>query len=182
MTATLPLGGENVVRRASELIGATPLLELVRTGSGSRLLLKLEQFNPTGSAKVRMAREMVVQAERRGDLAPGGHIVEPTSGNTGTGLALIALERGYTFTAVVDDHAAPDKLRAMQAMGARLVRVAGDGSGGPSSVRRRSVAAEIAAAAGAYRPDQHNNPHNGAGYRDLAGELRKDLATDIDYL
>ncbi|MGW0182732.1 PLP-dependent cysteine synthase family protein [Nocardia sp. NPDC003345] len=182
MTAHRPVRGENVVRCASELIGATPLLELVRTGSGSRLLLKLEQFNPTGSAKVRMAREMVLQAELDGDLRPGGHIVEPTSGNTGTGLALLALERGYTFTAVVDDHAAPDKLRAMRAMGARLVTVPSAGSGGPSSVRRRAVAAEIAAGTGAFHPDQHNNPHNNAGYRDLAGELRKDLATDIDYL
>ncbi len=181
MTAP-PLGGENIVRYASELIGATPLLELVRTGSGSRLLLKLEQFNPTGSAKVRMAREMVLRAEHSGELAPGGHIVEPTSGNTGTGLALIALERGYTFTAVVDDHAAKDKLRAMKAMGARLVTVDSDGRGGPSSVRRRNIAAEIAATSGAYQPDQHNNPHNNAGYRDLAAELRKDLATDIDYL
>ncbi|MEU4434077.1 PLP-dependent cysteine synthase family protein [Nocardia rhamnosiphila] len=182
VTATLPVGGENVVHRASDLIGATPLLELVRTGSGSRLLLKLEQFNPTGSAKVRMAREMVLAAERNGDLAPGGHIVEPTSGNTGTGLALIALERGYAFTAVVDGHAATDKLRAMRALGAQLVTVDGDGSDGPSSVRRRQIAAEIAAATGAYRPDQHNNPYNNAGYRELAGELHKDLATDIDYL
>ncbi|MEU8900018.1 cysteine synthase family protein [Nocardia sp. NPDC048505] len=173
---------ENVVRHASELIGATPLLELTRTGGGSRLLLKLEQFNPTGSAKVRMAREMVLQAEREGRLRPGGHIVEPTSGNTGTGLALMALERGYLFTAVVDGHAAADKLRAMKAMGARLVRVEGPAAGGPSTVERRRVAAEIAAATGAYRPDQHNNPHNNAGYRELAAELHADLHSDVDYL
>ncbi|WP_194820319.1 PLP-dependent cysteine synthase family protein [Nocardia sp. XZ_19_385] len=178
----LPRIRENVVRHASELIGATPLLELTRTGAGSRLLLKLEQFNPTGSAKVRMAREMVLQAERDGLLRPGGHIVEPTSGNTGTGLALMALERGYTFTAVVDGHAAQDKLRAMKAMGAQLVRVDGADTGGPSTVERRRVAGEIAAATGAYRPDQHNNPHNNAGYRELAGELHTDLNTDVDYL
>ncbi|WP_280267257.1 PLP-dependent cysteine synthase family protein [Nocardia wallacei] len=172
---------ERVVRRASELIGRTPLLELTRTGTGTRLLLKLEQFNPTGSAKVRMAREMVLHAERAGLLRPGGHIVEPTSGNTGTGLALIALERGYTFTAVVDGHAARDKLRAMRALGARLVFVDNGGSGGPSTVARRAKAAEIAAATGAYWPDQHNNPGNGAGYRGLAGELREDLG-DIDCL
>lgn len=182
MTVRLPGLRENVVRHASELIGATPLLELVRTGAGTRLLLKLEQFNPTGSAKVRMAREMVLQAERSGELRPGGQIVEPTSGNTGTGLALIALERGYTFTAVVDDHAAVDKLRAMKAMGAQLVSVESGGSGGPSTVERRRVAAEIAARTGAYRPDQHNNPHNNAGYRELAAELRADLNSDVDYL
>ncbi len=178
----MPRLRENVVRSASELIGATPLLELVRTGTGTRILLKLEQFNPTGSAKVRMAREMVLQAERSGELRPGGHIVEPTSGNTGTGLALIALERGYTFTAVVDDHAAKDKLRAMKAMGAHLVSVNSGDSGGPSTVERRRIADEIAARTGAYRPDQHNNPHNNAGYRDLAGELLTDLNTDVDYL
>ncbi|RDI50772.1 PLP-dependent cysteine synthase family protein [Nocardia mexicana] len=172
---------EPVVHRASELIGRTPLLELTRTGTGTRLLLKLEQFNPTGSAKVRMAREMVLHAERTGLLGPGGHIVEPTSGNTGTGLALIALERGYTFTAVVDGHAARDKLRAMRALGARLVFVDG-ADGGPSTVARRAKAAEIAAATGAYWPDQHNNPGNGAGYRGLAEELRADLGTDIDCL
>ncbi|WP_328394654.1 PLP-dependent cysteine synthase family protein [Nocardia sp. NBC_00416] len=182
MSAQPPRHGENVVRFASELIGATPLLELVRTGAGTRLLLKLEQFNPTGSAKVRMAREMVVQAEDSGELRPGGHIVEPTSGNTGTGLALMALERGYSFTAVVDDHAAADKLRAMKAMGAHLVIVDSAGTEGPSSVRRRRVAAEISTRTGAYQPDQHNNPHNNTGYRELAAELRKDLATDIDYL
>lgn len=181
MTVRLPRQRENVVHRASELIGSTPLLELVRTGNGTRLLLKLEQFNPTGSAKVRMAREMVLQAERTGELRPGGHIVEPTSGNTGIGLALMALERGYSFTAVVDDHAAADKLRVMSAMGAQLHRVA-SGDEGPSTVERRRVAAEIATRLGAYRPDQHNNPHNGAGYRELAGELLVDLNTDVDYL
>ncbi|MFI9510996.1 PLP-dependent cysteine synthase family protein [Nocardia sp. NPDC052566] len=178
----LPRLRENVVHRASDLIGATPLLELARTGAGTRLLLKLEQFNPTGSAKVRMAREMVLQAERSGDLRPGGHIVEPTSGNTGTGLALLALERGYTFTAVVDGHAAKDKLRAMKAMGAQLVYVDSAESGGPSTVERRRVAGEIATRTGAFRPDQHNNPHNNAGYRELAGELLADLSTDVDYL
>ncbi|GAA5059493.1 PLP-dependent cysteine synthase family protein [Nocardia callitridis] len=194
MTAQLPrmrespllhddsLPRENVVRHVSELIGSTPLLELVRTGTGTRLLVKLEQFNPTGSAKVRMAREMVLAAERSGELRPGGHIVEPTSGNTGTGLALMALERGYTFTAVVDDHAAKDKLRAMKAMGAQLVSLPCPPGGGPSTVERRRVATELAARTGAFRPDQHNNPHNNAGYRDLASELLTDLRTDVDYL
>ncbi|BEK98397.1 PLP-dependent cysteine synthase family protein [Nocardia seriolae] len=181
MTGRIPRERENVVYRASDLIGSTPLLELVRTGTGTRLLLKLEQFNPTGSSKVRMAREMVLQAERSGELRPGGHIVEPTSGNTGAGLALIALERGYTFTAVVDDHAAADKLRVMRAMGAHLFRVE-NGGAVPSTVERRRIAAEIAAKVGAYRPDQHNNPHNNTGYKGLASELLVDLNADLDYL
>jgi cystathionine beta-synthase len=165
----------------SQLIGDTPLFELARTGSGSRLLLKLEQFNPTGSCKVRMAREMVLAAEREGKLKPGGHIVEPTSGNTGMGLALVAIERGYRFTAIVDNHAARDKLRAMQAMGVNLVFVDNQG-GKPSTIARRKMAEEIAKTTGAFWPDQHHNPNNNGGYADLAAELLRDLGNDIDYL
>ncbi|MBW4721516.1 PLP-dependent cysteine synthase family protein [Saccharothrix obliqua] len=169
-----------IVRRASDLIGDTPLLELARTGTGTRLLLKLEQLNPTGSCKVRMAKQMVVEAERDGRLKPGGHIVEPTSGNTGCGLALFALERGYRFTAVVDRHAAREKLRMLSAMGAELVFVDTPSTGGPSSVRRREVAARLAAELGAYHPDQHNNPGNANGYTDLAAELLRQLgAVDV---
>jgi cystathionine beta-synthase len=175
------LHAEKVAINSSELIGHTPLFELARTGSGSRLLLKLEQFNPTGSCKVRMAREMILAAERSGTLKPGGHIVEPTSGNTGTGLALVAIERGYKYTAVVDGHASRDKLRAMKAMGANLVFVESKGDG-PSTVERRRVAGEIVETSGAFWPDQHHNPNNNKGYASLAAELIDDLGTDIDYL
>ena len=181
MLATIGRAAMPIADRASNLIGDTPLLEFSRTGSGTRLLLKLEQFNPTGSSKVRMAHRMVLDAERSGRLAPGGHIVEPTSGNTGLGLALVALERGYRFTAVVDGHAAKDKLRAMAAMGAELVFVESTGAGGPSTVERRRVADEIAARTGGFRPDQHNNPGNGDGYAALAAELL-DALPRVDYL
>lgn len=172
---------ERVVTACSDLIGETPLFELARTGSGSRLLLKLEQFNPTGSCKVRMAREMILAAERDGTLKPGGRIVEPTSGNTGTGLALVAIERGYKFTAVVDHHASRDKLRAMQAMGVDLVFAESKGDG-PSTVERRRIAGEIAKETGAFWPDQHHNPNNNRGYVGLAAELLRDLGSDVDYL
>jgi cystathionine beta-synthase len=170
-----------IATACSDLIGDTPLYELARTGSGSRLLLKLEQFNPTGSCKVRMAREMILAAEREGKLKPGGHIVEPTSGNTGQGIALVAIERGYKFTAIVDHHAARDKLRAMQAMGVNLV-FAESRDDGPSTIARRRLAAEIAERTGAFWPDQHYNPNNNQGYAGLAAELLRDLDTDIDYL
>lgn len=170
-----------IVSSATELIGNTPMFELACTGSGSRLLLKLEQTNPTGSCKVRMAREMIIGAERDGKLKAGGHIVEPTSGNTGTGLALIAIERGYKFTAVVDHHAAPDKLRAMKAMGAELVFV-DNNTDGPSTVERRRVAGEIAKETGAFWPDQHYNPDNNLSYRILAVELIRDAGGSIDYI
>lgn len=95
MDRTATLAKPAVVTQVSQLIGATPLLELLRFHNGNRLLLKLEQFNPTASTKVRMARQMIDEAEAQGRLRPGGWIVESTSGNTGMGLALIAAERGY---------------------------------------------------------------------------------------
>lgn len=172
---------ERVVNFASDLIGDTPMIELARTGNGSRLILKLDQFNPTGSCKVRMAREMILAAERDGRLKPGGHIVEPTSGNTGTGLALVALERGYKFTAIVDGHASRDKLRAMKALGTELVFVEST-TEGPSTVARRKMAEEIVARTGAFWPDQHYNPNNNRGYASLAAELLRDLPNGVDYL
>ena len=174
---------KNVVSRVSDLIGHTPLIELCRTGSGSRLLLKLEQFNPTGSAKIRMARQMVLDAERDGRLPPGGHIIESTSGNTGLGLAVMAAERGYRFTAVVDNHSSKDKLRAMVAMGANLVYVADTSEDGPSATAREEHAALLAESEeGAYFFNQHNNPSNAQGYYGLADELQANLGGDLDYL
>ncbi|MFI9344878.1 cysteine synthase family protein [Streptomyces sp. NPDC052773] len=172
-----------VVRRVSELIGATPLFELCRTQDGSRLLLKLEQFNPTGTAKIRMARQMVLDAEERGLLRPGGRIVESTSGNTGLGLAVVAAERGYTFTAVVDHHAAADKLRAMKALGAELVYVAEEGDEELATAAREEFAEKLAAESeNAYFTEQHNNPANGDGYRPVAHELHAALDGRIDLL
>jgi cystathionine beta-synthase len=171
------------VSLVSELIGRTPLLELCRTDTDSRLLLKLEQFNPTGSAKIRMAHSMVTAAERDGRLLPGGHIIESTSGNTGLGLAVIAVERGYRFTAVVDNHSSKDKLRAMAAMGANLVYVADTSDDRPSTAARMESAAHLAAVEdGGYFCDQDNNSANADGYRALAHELLSDLNSDIDYL
>ena len=172
---------KRIVTEFSDFIGGTPLYELARTGSGSRLLLKLEQFNPTGSCKVRMAREMILAAEHDGRLKPGGHIVEPTSGNTGTGLAFIAIERGYKYTAIVDNHASRDKLLAMKALGANLIFVEG-GTDKPSTVKRRQMAEKIAKSTGAFWPDQHYNPSNSNGYANIATELLDDLDTDVDYL
>lgn len=167
--------------RVSDLIGGAPLLELpVAPGSG-RVLLKLEQFNPTGTAKIRMARQMVDEAEAQGKLKPGGWIVESTSGNTGLGLALIAAERGYRFTAVVDHHASADKLRGMQAYGAQLVRV-GSAEGGLATADRDQTAARLAAEHGAYWTQQHNNPGNSNGYQGLADELRHALGDDLHTL
>lgn len=165
-----------LVTRVTDLIGRTPLFELAATATGTRLLLKLEQFNPTGAAKIRMAREMVLDAERRGVLRGGGHIIESTSGNTGLGLAVVAAERGYRFTAVVDHHACKDKLRAMRAMGAELVYVADEGDDNLATSAREDLAEAMAAErADAFFTEQHNNDANAVGYYPVAEELLEDV-------
>ncbi|MFH8587752.1 cysteine synthase family protein [Streptomyces celluloflavus] len=172
-----------VVSRISELIGYTPLFELCRTETGSRLLLKLEMYNPTGTAKIRMARQMVLDAEARGELRPGGRIIESTSGNTGLGLAVIAAERGYTFTAVVDHHACADKLRAMRALGTELVYVAEDGTDELATAAREELAEDMARGQdNTVFTEQHNNPSNGVGYFPVAHELHQALDGHLDVL
>ncbi|GAA2678051.1 cysteine synthase family protein [Streptomyces aculeolatus] len=174
-----------VVSRVSDLIGGTPLLELATTGTGSRLLLKLEMFNPTGTAKIRMARAMIDAAEAAGELRAGGRIVESTSGNTGLGLSVIAAERGYTFTAVVDHHAAADKLRAMKALGAELVYVDDTtaGSGELATAAREELAEDLARGQdNTVFTEQHHNLANGLGYLPVAYELAEALDGGIDIL
>lgn len=175
-----------VTTRVTDLIGQTPLFELAATATGTKLYLKLENMNPHGAAKIRMARAMVDDAEARGLLATGGHIIESTSGNTGLGLAVVAAERGYRFTAVVDNHACRDKLRAMKAMGVELVFVAEDGDDSLSTSAREELAEKLAneeceAAKRAGLPpntfftEQHNNGANALGYYALADELLEAL-------
>ncbi|MCB5179032.1 cysteine synthase family protein [Streptomyces antimicrobicus] len=172
-----------VVSRVSDLIGRTPLLELATTETGSRLLLKLEMFNPTGTAKIRMARAMVDAAEAAGALRPGGRIIESTSGNTGLGLSVIAAERGYTFTAVVDHHACVDKLRGMKALGTELVYVADEGSEELATAAREELAEEMARGQdNTVFTEQHNNPANGVGYFPVAHELHEALDGRLDVL
>lgn len=177
-----PRRRENTVSRVSELVGHTPLFHLGTAPNGARLLLKLEHLNPTGSAKVRMAIEMVARAERDGVLGPDDRIVEPTSGNTGLGLALAAIEGGYQFTAVVDHHASIEKMRSLLALGTDLVYVGETGADGPQTLARRAVAADLAEGDGVWWPDQHNNAANAEGYRAVAYELLGDLAGDVDHL
>jgi cystathionine beta-synthase len=171
-----------IATRTSDLIGGTPLMELLTTRFGTRVLLKLEQFNPTGTAKIRMARQMLDEAEQQGLLKPGGWVIESTSGNTGMGLALLAAERGYRFSAVVDHHASKDKLRAMQAFGAELIYVNEEPGDGLATADREALAERIAAEQGAYWTEQHNNPANANGYRAVAGELEHALGAGITHL
>ncbi|MFD7517172.1 cysteine synthase family protein [Streptomyces niveus] len=172
-----------VVARVSDLIGRTPLLEMAVTETGSRLLLKLEMYNPTGTAKIRMARAMIDAAETAGELRSGGRIIESTSGNTGLGLAVVAAERGYHFTAVVDNHACADKLRGMKALGTELVRVGDDGTEALATAAREELAERMARGQdNTVFTEQHNNPANGAGYFPVAHELVEALDGKLDVL
>lgn len=177
------VGRERVVRAVTDLVGNTPLFELCRAPGGGRLLLKLEQFNPTGAAKIRMAISMIDDAERRGHLHPGGRIVESTSGNTGLGLSVVAAERGYHFSAVVDNHACIDKLRAMKAMGAELTYVSSEGDDALATSAREDYAEALAdKLPDAHFTEQHNNDANAVGYHRVADELLEDLPEGVDYL
>src|ERR1700727_2590795 len=107
-----------------DTIGNTPLVRLSRIGAGLRpeLVAKLETFNPGGSIKDRVAVALIEAAERDGRLRPGGTIVEPTSGNTGTGLAIAARLKGYNVIAVMPDKMSREKIDLLRASGAEVVR------------------------------------------------------------
>lgn len=145
------------------LIGNTPLVRMKRTSEihdlRCMLAMKMETTNPGGSAKDRPALEMVLAAEASGELPPGGTIVEPTSGNTGVGLAIVAAQRGYKCVFVMTDKVAPEKVDLLRAYGAEVVvcpvAVAPED---PQSYY--SVAARLTVELGAFRPNQYANPNN----------------------
>lgn len=119
----------NIYTSVEELIGKTPLMALdnlaLALGLKARLLAKLERFNPGGSAKDRIAVAMIDQAERSGALAPGGMVIEATSGNTGVGLAVVAARRGYQAVIVMPDSMSAERQQLMKAFGAQLVLTPG---------------------------------------------------------
>jgi len=144
-----------------ELVGDTPLIRLgrVTAGPAPTVLAKVEYFNPGGSVKDRIALRMIEAAEADGSLRPGGTIVEPTSGNTGVGLAIVAIDRGYRCVFVCPDKVAGDKINVLRAYGAEVVvcpSVAPDHPDSYYAVSDR-LAAEIP---GAWKPDQYANPDN----------------------
>jgi cystathionine beta-synthase len=155
----------------TELIGDTPLVRLrnVTTKAGAQVLAKVEYFNPGGSVKDRIAVRMVEAAEESGALKPGGTIVEPTSGNTGVGLAIVAQEKGYRCVFICPDKVANDKIAVLRAYGAEVVvcptAVSPDHPDSYYSVSDR-LAAEIP---GAWKPDQYANPHNPRSHYETTG-------------
>jgi cystathionine beta-synthase len=154
-----------------DLIGDTPLLRLNRVTEGlaCTVAVKLEMLNPGGSVKDRPALAMIEQAERAGLLQPGGTIVEPTSGNTGVGLAIVAAQRGYDCIFVVTDKVAPEKIRLLEAYGARVVvcpvAVEPDDPQSYYSVAERLVAETP----GAFRPNQYGNEWNPWAHEQTTG-------------
>ena len=115
----------NICRCMDELIGHTPLLSAKRLAPGANLLLKLEYLNPAGSVKDRAALAMIEDAENRGLLKPGSVMIEPTSGNTGIGLAAVAAVRGYRCVIVMPDSMSAERIRLMEAYGAQVVLTPG---------------------------------------------------------
>ncbi len=161
-----------ILNKVTDLIGNTPILSLSVPARQARLLLKVEKNNPGGSIKDRMARNMVLAALKSGRLAPGGIIVESSSGNTGIGLAIAAVEFGMRFIAVVDHHAAPDKIAVMRALGAEIRYVEGEyREDEVAVVERQRMAAELASEIpGAVFMNQSDNAANAGGYADFVRE------------
>ena len=166
----------------TQLIGNTPLLELTalekKEKLSARLLAKLECFNPAGSAKDRVALSMILDAEERGLLKPGSVIIEPTSGNTGIGLAAVAAGRGYRTVIVMPDSMSVERQKLMTAYGAELVLTPG-ALGMTGAIEK---AEELAASLpGSFIPAQFDNPANPAAhYRTTGPEIWRDTDGKVD--
>jgi cystathionine beta-synthase len=166
------LDGTQIADSVLDVFGNTPLVRLRRISEVERLpsvlAMKMETTNPGGSAKDRPALEMVLAAERDGLLEPGGTIVEPTSGNTGVGLAIVAAQRGYTCVFVMTDKNGPEKIDLLRAYGAEVVvcpvAVAPDD---PRSYYK--VAERLTEERRAFRPNQYANPANPAAHYKTTG-------------
>ncbi len=168
---------------ADQLIGKTPLLELVRIekklGLKARVLAKLEYFNPAGSVKDRVAREMIDQAEASGSLSPGSVIIEPTSGSTGIGLSLIAATRGYRIIIVMPETMSVERRMLMKAYGAELVLTEGAKGMKGAIEKAEQLAKEIP---NSFIPGQFDNPANPkAHYLTTGPEIYADTEGHIDF-
>ena len=171
-----------VYKSANELIGNTPLLELTATekikGFSAKVLAKLESFNPAGSAKDRVALSMIEDAEARGLLQEGSVIIEPTSGNTGIGLACVAASRGYRTMIVMPDSMSVERQTLMKAYGAEVVLTPGKLGMQGAIDKAEALAKEIP---GSFIPDQFGNPANAQAHRTTTGpEIWRDTEGNVD--
>jgi cysteine synthase A len=168
-----------ICKSVLETIGRTPLVELSeRTNAGrARVLAKVEFFNPGGSVKDRPALNMILEAERRGDLRPGMTIVEPTSGNTGVGLALVSAVRGYRLVLTMPETMSVERVRLARAYGAEVVLTPGD-AGMAGAV---AEAERIRAARGGVVLQQFENPDNAPAHEQTTGpEIWSDTGGRVD--
>ena len=171
-----------IYQQATELIGNTPLLQLnhfaAAHGLKATVLAKLEYFNPAGSVKDRVALNMLEDAERRGVLKPGAVIIEPTSGNTGIGLAAVAAARGYRVVLTMPETMSVERRKLLRAYGAELVLT--DGAKGMKGAieKAEKIAAQTP---GGFIPGQFTNPANPAVHRATTGpEIWRDTDGKVD--
>ena len=172
----------NIYTSADQLTGNTPLLELTHIeqaeGLQARILAKLEYFNPAGSAKDRIAKAMIDDAEKKGLLKPGSVIIEPTSGNTGIGLASVAAARGYRIIIVMPETMSVERRQIMKAYGAELVLTEGAKGMNGAIAKADELAKELP---GSFIPGQFVNPANPAVHRDTTGpEIWADTDGQVD--
>lgn len=168
---------------ADELIGGTPLLELTgiekELGLSAKILAKLEYFNPTGSVKDRIAKGMIDDAEKSGKLKPGATIIEPTSGNTGIGLASVAAARGYRIIIVMPETMSVERRKLMKQYGAELVLTEGAKGMKGAIAKADELAKEIP---DSFIPGQFVNPANPAYHKATTGpEIWQDTDGKVDY-
>ena len=165
-----------------QLIGKTPLLELTHIERAqhlkARILAKLEYFNPGGSVKDRVAKEMIDEAERSGKLGPGSVIIEPTSGNTGIGLAAVAAARGYRIIIVMPETMSVERRQLMKAYGAELVLTEGAKGMKGAIEKAEELASTIPES---FLPGQFDNPANPKAHRESTGpEIYEDTDGRVD--
>lgn len=171
-----------IYQSIEELVGGTPILQLNRIAAahapGALLFAKLEYFNPASSVKDRVAKSLIADAEQRGLLCPGGTIIEPTSGNTGIGLAAIGAAKGYRVILTLPDTMSVERCRLLAAYGAELVLTEG-AQGMPGAIAKaQALAAEMP---GSYLPGQFSNPANPAAHRSGTGpEIWQQMQGSID--
>ena len=171
-----------IYQGALELIGNTPLVEPVNLKSlldlPARVLIKLEYLNPAGSTKDRAAKAMIEDAEAKGLLKEGSVIIEPTSGNTGIGLAAIAAVKGYRVILTMPDTMSAERRNILRAYGAELVLTPGAKGMSGAIEKAEELAKELP---GSFIPDQFSNPANAAAHRETTGpEIWRDTDGEVD--